>query len=80
MPDPRVNFTWLLAALLLVSGAPAQVTVDYTDDAGVVYGGHVFVSTRIEGTCAEAGYAFLCDDASKLYGATEACDGLTPPE
>lgn len=55
-------------------------SVDYTDDAGVVYGGHVFVSTRIEGTCAEAGYAFLCDDASKLYGATEACDGLTPPE
>ena len=32
MSDPRVNFTWLLAALLLVSGATAQVTVDYTDD------------------------------------------------
>ncbi len=32
MSDPRVNSTWLPAVVLFAAGAPAQVTVDYTDD------------------------------------------------
>lgn len=54
--------------------------VVYADAAGAEYGGHVFVSTRVETTCAEAGYPYLCDESAALYGATEACDGLSLPE
>lgn len=54
--------------------------VDYADDAGVHYGGHVFTFTRVESTCAESGYTFLCDEATKLYGASKDCSGLTLPE
>ncbi|MEC7948550.1 MAG: hypothetical protein VX265_13380 [Myxococcota bacterium] len=54
--------------------------VAYVSDAGVEYGGHRYTFTRVESTCAEVGYAFLCDEAAKLYGATKACNGLAPPE
>jgi len=53
--------------------------VAYTTDDGLEYGGHVFTFTRVDSTCAEQGYTVLCDEAAKLYGASEDCGGLTPP-